>query len=191
MEPKNCWSCHRLICGHTYSVPVAIRPASISRNQKPVYPSTFTADHAFDVGIVISKATRTTIDVTDREAVRLCEDWDKWDGEIMYNSNDRFMSTLIPKRVHTFGVFDTMTCARSFANSFGVLFPDAFRLDLLEEYWGPTTPDGLEDARWEDGVEFGGDLEDWPPRTVQRQPSSVPRIITDGILPLHHHQSDL
>jgi hypothetical protein len=190
MDPKNCWCCHRLICGDVYAVPVAVRPASISRNQKPVYPSSFTSDHAFDVGIVISKATRTTIDVTDREAVTLCKDWDKWDGEIKYDSNDRFMSTLVPKRVHTFGVFDTLACARSFAKSFDVMFADGFRLDLLDEYWGPPTGHG-HDAKWEDGVEFGGDLEDWPPRTVGREGCTPPHTVVDRIVPLQHHQSDL
>ena len=192
MDPKNCWSCHRLICGDTYSVPVAERPASISRNQKPVYPSSFTSDHVFDVGIVISKATRTTIDVTDREAVKLCEDWDKWDGEIMYDSNERFMSTLVPKRVHTFGVFDTLACARSFAQSFDVMFANGFRLDLLDEYWAPGVAPSDRDAKWEDGVEFGGDLEEWPPRGAPGGGGVVPpRTVADRIVPLQHHQSDL
>jgi hypothetical protein len=191
MEPTNCWCCHRLICGDVYSVPVAVRPAAISRNQKPVYPSSFTSDVAFDVGIVISKATRTTIDVTDREAVKLCTDWDKWDGEIRYDSNDRFMSTLVPKRVHTFGVFDTLACARSFARTFDVMFADGFRLDLLDEYWGGTcTPDG-HDAKWEDGVEFGGDLEDWPPRSIGRGGGTPLHTVVDRIVPLQHHQTDL
>jgi hypothetical protein len=192
VDPKHCWCCHRLIGGRTatYSVPVAVRPASISRNQKPVFPNTFTPEHAFDVGIVISKATRTAIDVTEREAARLCKDWGRRDGEITYDSDDRFISTLVPKRMHAFGVFDTLICARAFARSFGILFADSFRLDLLDEYWGPAGEGGS--AAWEDGVEFGGDLEDWPPRDPVPVPvRPLPLIIADRIAPLHHHQSDL
>jgi hypothetical protein len=154
-----------------------MRPASLSRNQKPVFPASFANDTAFDAGTVISKATRTATDVTDREAARVCESWTQRDGEIMYHSDDRCMSTLIPKRMHCFGVFDSVVCARAFAESFGPLFGDSFRLDILDEYWGRAEPG---DAMWEDGVEFGGDREHWP---VVSKKSTAPVVILDRIAP--------
>jgi hypothetical protein len=189
MEMKNCWSCHRVVRDYTYSIPVAIQPASISRNQKPVFPSTFATDRTFDVGAVISKATRTTTDVTEREVAQMCKHWHKRDGEILYDSNERFMSTLVPKRMRTFGVFDTLICARAFAKTFGVVFADTFRLDLLDEYWGDNKVED-EHAMWEDGVEFGGDREDWQPQTQRAPNGSMPIIITDSVVPLHHYQTD-
>ena len=133
----------------------------------------------FDAGAVISKTTRTATDVTDREAARVCGPWEHRDGEIVYHSDVRFMSTLIPKRMHCFGVFDSVACARAFAESFGPLFGDSFRLDLLDEYWGKAEA-GC--AAWEDDVEFGGDRAVRPVHK-KRKDVPMPLIIVDRIAP--------